>query len=230
MDRFTGGCLCGKARLVAAGRPFRARGLVAAVCAHTPLRTRSRCHGAFRGLAVITFGISIIARTRIDLRNNTWYQTCYCCNLCTNDLHSPRLVHYRVSSHTRGTYVKAALTEGEITMASAIRFNQPGNPEVLNLETLSEQAPGQGEVWLEQEAIGVNFLDVTQRKGAVPVALPSGLGLEGAGRVAVVDAGVCNVQAGDRVAYLRTQVGGLFVLEENIRRLVRSTRRVCASC
>lgn len=64
----------------------------------------------------------------------------------------------------------------------------------------------------------------------MPIALPSGLGLEGAGRVAVVDAGVCNVQAGDRVAYLRTQVGGLFVLEENIRRLVRSTHRVCASC
>jgi len=67
-------------------------------------------------------------------------------------------------------------------MVSVIRFNQFGNPEVLNLETLSEQSPGPGEVWLEQAAIGVNFLDVTQRKGAVPVALPSGLGLEGAGR------------------------------------------------
>lgn len=92
-------------------------------------------------------------------------------------------------------------------MVSAIRFNQPGNPEVLNLETLSEQSPGPGEVWLEQEAIGVNFLDVSQRKGAVPVALPSGLGLEGAGRVAVVGAGVSNVQVGDRVAYATGPIG-----------------------
>ena len=92
-------------------------------------------------------------------------------------------------------------------MVSAIRFNQSGNPEVLNLETLSEQSPGPGEVWLEQAAIGVNFLDVTQRKGAVPVALPSGLGLEGAGRVAVVGAGVSNVQVGDRVAYATGPVG-----------------------
>lgn len=66
-------------------------------------------------------------------------------------------------------------------MVSAIRFNQFGAPDVLSLETLSEQLPGPGEVWIEQDAIGVNFLDVTQRKGAVPVALPSGLGLEGPG-------------------------------------------------
>jgi NADPH:quinone reductase-like Zn-dependent oxidoreductase len=41
-------------------------------------------------------------------------------------------------------------------MVSAIRFIQFGTPEVLNLQTLSEQSPGQGEVWLEQEAVGVN--------------------------------------------------------------------------
>lgn len=92
-------------------------------------------------------------------------------------------------------------------MVSAIRFNQFGPPEVLNLESLSEQAPGQGEVWLEQEAVGVNFLDVTQRRGAVPVPLPSGLGLEGAGRVAAVGAGVSNVRAGDRVAYATGPLG-----------------------
>lgn len=92
-------------------------------------------------------------------------------------------------------------------MVSAIRFNQFGATDVLNLETLSKQLPGQGEVWLEQEAVGVNFLDVTQRKGAVPVALPSGLGLEGAGRVVVVGEGVSNVQVGDRVAYATGPIG-----------------------
>lgn len=92
-------------------------------------------------------------------------------------------------------------------MVSAIRFNQFGAPDVLSLETLSEQLPGPGEVWIEQDAIGVNFLDVTQRKGAVPVALPSGLGLEGAGRVAIVGEGVSNVQVGDRVAYATGPIG-----------------------
>lgn len=92
-------------------------------------------------------------------------------------------------------------------MAAAIRFSEVGEPEVLQVETLEPQAPGVGEVWLEQEAVGVNFLDVTQRKGAVPVALPSGLGLEGAGRVAAVGSGVSNVQVGDRVAYATGPIG-----------------------
>lgn len=92
-------------------------------------------------------------------------------------------------------------------MSAAIRFSEVGEPEVLQVETLDPQAPGPGEVWLEQEAVGVNFLDVTQRKGAVPLALPSGLGLEGAGRVAVVGSGVSNVQVGDRVAYATGPIG-----------------------
>ncbi|WP_085640845.1 MULTISPECIES: quinone oxidoreductase [unclassified Pseudomonas] len=92
-------------------------------------------------------------------------------------------------------------------MVSAIRFAQAGAPDVLTLETLNELSPGPGEVWLRQEAIGVNYLDVTQRKGAVPVALPSGLGLEGAGRVAAVGEGVGTVQVGDCVAYATGPLG-----------------------
>lgn len=92
-------------------------------------------------------------------------------------------------------------------MISAIRLNQFGDAAVLIPETSSERSPGVGEVWLEQEAIGVNFLDVSQRKGAVPIPLPSGLGLEGAGRVAAVGAGVGNVRVGDRVAYATGPIG-----------------------
>ncbi|WP_458129798.1 quinone oxidoreductase family protein [Pseudomonas sp. Z2-11] len=92
-------------------------------------------------------------------------------------------------------------------MATAIRFNQFGSPDVLTLQAVPEQSPGPGEVWLEQEAIGVNFLDVTQRKGAVPIPLPSGLGLEGAGRVAAVGADVSQVKVGDRVAYATGPIG-----------------------
>lgn len=92
-------------------------------------------------------------------------------------------------------------------MAAAIRFNQFGSPDVFTLQAVPEQSPGPGEVWLEQEAIGVNFLDVTQRKGAVPIPLPSGLGLEGAGRVAAVGADVSQVKVGDRVAYATGPIG-----------------------
>lgn len=41
----------------------------------------------------------------------------------------------------------------------------------------------------------------------VPIPLPSGLGLEGAGRVAAIGAGVSNVAPGDRVAYILGPVG-----------------------
>ncbi|MCU1732265.1 MULTISPECIES: quinone oxidoreductase family protein [unclassified Pseudomonas] len=92
-------------------------------------------------------------------------------------------------------------------MVAAIRINQTGGPEVLVLRTVDGAAPGPGEVWLEQDAIGVNFLDVTQRKGAAPLPLPGGLGLEGAGRVARVGAGVSNVAEGDRVAYATGPLG-----------------------
>ncbi|MFJ1257382.1 quinone oxidoreductase family protein [Cupriavidus sp. CuC1] len=92
-------------------------------------------------------------------------------------------------------------------MVSVVRFSEAGGPDVLKLEATNEREPGPGEVWLEQEAIGVNYLDVTQRNGAVPVPLPAGLGLEGAGRVATVGAGVDNVKVGDKVAYATGPLG-----------------------
>ena len=92
-------------------------------------------------------------------------------------------------------------------MAVAIYLTQIGRPDVLKIEAVEEQPPGAGQVWIEQDAIGVNYLDVTQRSGAVPIPLPSGLGLEGAGRVAAVGPGVSNVSVGDRVAYILGPIG-----------------------
>jgi NADPH2:quinone reductase len=57
-------------------------------------------------------------------------------------------------------------------MGIAIRLTQTGGPDVLKVESITEARPGPGEVWIEQEAIGVNYLDVTQRNGAVPSPLP----------------------------------------------------------
>jgi NADPH:quinone reductase len=50
-------------------------------------------------------------------------------------------------------------------MASAVRLTRTGGPEVLVLESVEQAAPGPGEAWVEQEAIGVNYLDVMQRNG-----------------------------------------------------------------
>ena len=92
-------------------------------------------------------------------------------------------------------------------MGIVICLARTGGPEVLKAEPLAESRPGPSEVWIEQEAIGVNYLDVTQRNGAVPIPLPSGLGLEAAGRVAAVGPNVRNVTVGERVAYILGPIG-----------------------
>lgn len=92
-------------------------------------------------------------------------------------------------------------------MAEVIRFNKAGEPSVLSSEETELPAPGPGEVRIKHEAIGVNYLDITQRNGAVKVPLPSGLGLEGAGRVIAVGSGVTTIRPGDSVAYATGPLG-----------------------
>lgn len=67
--------------------------------------------------------------------------------------------------------------------------------------------PGLGEVRLRNLACGLNFSDVYFRSGMYPQPLPAGLGIEGAGIVESVGAGVSHVQAGDRVAYAMRPTG-----------------------
>jgi NADPH2:quinone reductase len=90
---------------------------------------------------------------------------------------------------------------------AAIRLTRTGGPEALTFEEIDQVVPGPGQVWIEHEAIGVNYLDVMQRNGAVPLKLPSGLGYEGAGRIAAIGAGVDAWRVGDRVAYAAGEIG-----------------------
>ncbi|OWP48384.1 quinone oxidoreductase family protein [Pseudomonas nitroreducens] len=92
-------------------------------------------------------------------------------------------------------------------MITRISLHAFGGPEVLRLEQTQAPQPGPGEVWLEQAAIGVNPLDLSQRSGAVKVPLPSSLGLEGAGTLVAIGEGVTSVQVGDRVAYATGPLG-----------------------
>ena len=92
-------------------------------------------------------------------------------------------------------------------MPNAIRFHQTGGPEVLAWENVELPPPAPGEATVQQAAIGLNFIDVYHRKGLYPLALPSGIGMEGAGMVLAVGEGVTEVAVGDRVAYAGMPLG-----------------------
>jgi NADPH2:quinone reductase len=83
----------------------------------------------------------------------------------------------------------------------AIRVHQFGGPEAMKLEELPTPQPGPGQALVRIEAAGVNFIDVYQRTGAYKNPLPYSLGLEGAGVVEAVGAGVTTVRTGDRAAW-----------------------------
>jgi len=86
-------------------------------------------------------------------------------------------------------------------MPKAIRFYEPGGPDVLMWEEVEVGKPGAGEARVRNTAVGLNYVDVYVRKGLYPVSLPSGLGTEAAGVVEEVGPNVTDVKPGDRVAY-----------------------------
>ncbi|MDQ3610040.1 MAG: quinone oxidoreductase [Actinomycetota bacterium] len=83
----------------------------------------------------------------------------------------------------------------------AILVRGQGGPEVLREEQVEIPEPGDGQARVHVQAAGVNFIDVYQRDGRYPVELPMTPGLEAAGVVDAVGAGVDEVGEGDRVAY-----------------------------
>jgi NADPH:quinone reductase len=91
--------------------------------------------------------------------------------------------------------------------SKAIRVPKNGGREVLEYLDVEDRPPGPGEVVVRNRAIGVNFIDVYHRTGLYPMPLPTGLGIEGAGVVESVGAGVVYVKPGDRVAYCTAPLG-----------------------
>jgi len=84
----------------------------------------------------------------------------------------------------------------------AIRAATFGGPEVMRLEELATPSPAAGEALVRVEASGINFIDIYQRMGQYKIPLPARLGLEGAGLVEAVGAGVASVKVGDHVAWV----------------------------
>lgn len=85
----------------------------------------------------------------------------------------------------------------------AVQLTQTGGPEVLEYVEIDAPEAGVGEVAVQVEAAGVNFIDIYHRQGVYPMPMPLVPGREGAGRVIATGAGVTDVEVGDRVAWLQ---------------------------
>ena len=92
-------------------------------------------------------------------------------------------------------------------MNQTVQIKQFGGPEQMQLVDQAVGEPGPGEIRIRHHAVGLNFIDVYQRTGLYPNALPLSLGMEGAGVVEAVGAGVTHLQAGDRAAYASNPPG-----------------------
>ncbi len=72
----------------------------------------------------------------------------------------------------------------------AVRFNQFGGPEVLEIVDLPDPHPGPGQVRIAVRAAGVNPSDWKKRKGLMDEELPQTMGYEAAGVVDELGEGV----------------------------------------
>jgi NADPH2:quinone reductase len=90
------------------------------------------------------------------------------------------------------------------TRMTAIGIKSPGGPEMLVPEERPVPAPGAGEILVKVAAAGVNRPDVMQRQGLYPPppGAPDIPGLEIAGEVAALGAGVERWKIGDKVMVL----------------------------
>ncbi|MEK9672852.1 MAG: NAD(P)H-quinone oxidoreductase [Rhodospirillaceae bacterium] len=87
---------------------------------------------------------------------------------------------------------------------TCIEIAEPGGPDQLKPTTRPRPAPGKGEVLIRVQAAGVNRPDVVQRQGhyAPPEGVTAIPGLEVAGEVAAVGAGVKGWTVGDTLCAL----------------------------
>jgi NADPH2:quinone reductase len=83
----------------------------------------------------------------------------------------------------------------------AIRVHEFGAPEVMKLEEIPAPKPEAGQVLVRVRAAGVNPADTYMRSGAYAIKppLPYTPGVDGAGTIEAVGAGVTRVKPGDRV-------------------------------
>lgn len=92
--------------------------------------------------------------------------------------------------------------EREDADMQAVMVNDFGGPDKLSLGQAERPTAQPGQVLVKLSVAGVNFLDVAQRKGATPLAVPYVAGVEGVGTIAEVGDGVMDLNVGQRVGWL----------------------------
>lgn len=92
-------------------------------------------------------------------------------------------------------------------MTHAIRIHTNGGPEVMQWEDVPTPEPGPGEAVVQHQAVGLNYIDVYFRTGLYKAPLPATIGMEGAGTITALGAGVTDLKVGDRVAYAGGPIG-----------------------
>ena len=86
-------------------------------------------------------------------------------------------------------------------MTKAIIIRKQGGPEVLELSDINLGKPGPDQIKVKNIAIGLNYIDTYHRSGLYPLSLPSGIGLEGAGKIIEIGSNVRDLNVGDNVSY-----------------------------
>ena len=89
----------------------------------------------------------------------------------------------------------------------AVKIERNGGPEVMKIEEITLDKPGNDEVLIEHVAIGLNYIDNYHRSGLYPLKLPTGIGMEASGIIKEVGPNVANFSVGDKVAYAALPLG-----------------------
>ena len=92
-------------------------------------------------------------------------------------------------------------------MPKSIIIKKHGGSEVLEIEDVSIGSPKPDEIKVTNHAIGLNYIDTYHRSGLYPLPLPSGIGLEAAGKIDEVGSNVSEFNKGDNIAYASMPIG-----------------------
>ncbi len=87
------------------------------------------------------------------------------------------------------------------SLAKTIVIEEFGGPEAMKVVNQEVGDPGPGQLRIRHKVCGLNFIDVYQRTGLYPLALPTALGMEASGVVEAIGEGVTHLKPGDRAAY-----------------------------
>lgn len=89
-----------------------------------------------------------------------------------------------------------------------IQIVRHGGPDVLEIASRELSPPSAAEVLVNQQSIGVNYIDIQHRSGRYPIKdFPCVPGVEAAGIIEAVGPDVKDLRIGDAVAYVYLPIG-----------------------